>query len=65
MKMVNWHQQLLKLLLDVSCLTKKYLKQLDISMKYLTKKSLRDIIGSILKVTSVPETAEFLMKLEH
>ena len=26
----------------------------------LTKKSLRDIIGRILKVTSVPETAEFL-----
>ncbi|WP_339917659.1 DNA-directed RNA polymerase subunit beta' [Yeosuana marina] len=26
----------------------------------LTKKSLRDIIGSILKYTSVPETAEFL-----
>ena len=26
----------------------------------LTKKSLRDIIGKILKVTSVPETAEFL-----
>ncbi len=26
----------------------------------LTKKSLRDIIGHILKVTSVPETAEFL-----
>ncbi|KAA1243819.1 DNA-directed RNA polymerase subunit beta' [Aquimarina sp. RZ0] len=26
----------------------------------LTKKSLRDIIGGILKVTSVPETAEFL-----
>ncbi|WP_423819603.1 DNA-directed RNA polymerase subunit beta' [Salinimicrobium sp. TIG7-5_MAKvit] len=26
----------------------------------LTKKSLRDIIGNILKVTSVPETAEFL-----
>ena len=26
----------------------------------LTKKSLRDIIGKILKVTSVPETAQFL-----
>jgi DNA-directed RNA polymerase subunit beta' len=30
----------------------------------LTKKSLRDIIGNILKVTSVPETAEFLDKIK-
>ncbi len=30
----------------------------------LTKKSLRDIIGRILKVTSVPETAEFLDKIK-
>jgi len=30
----------------------------------LTKKSLRDIIGEILKVTSVPETAEFLDKIK-
>ena len=29
----------------------------------LTKKSLRDIIGDILKVTSVPETAAFLEKM--
>ena len=28
--------------------------------RVLTKKSLRDIIGDILKVTSVPETATFL-----
>ncbi len=30
----------------------------------LTKKSLRDIIGNILKVTSVPETAAFLDKIK-
>jgi len=30
----------------------------------LTKKSLRDIIGKILKVTSVPETAQFLDKIK-
>ena len=30
----------------------------------LTKKSLRDIIGNILKITSVPETAEFLDKIK-
>jgi len=30
----------------------------------LTKKNLRDIIGEILKVTSVPETAEFLDKIK-
>ncbi len=30
----------------------------------LTKKSLRDIIGGILKVTSVPETAEFLDEIK-
>ncbi len=30
----------------------------------LTKKSLRDIIGRILKVTSVPETGEFLDKIK-
>ncbi|GLB52150.1 DNA-directed RNA polymerase subunit beta' [Neptunitalea chrysea] len=30
----------------------------------LTKKSLRDIIGGILKVTSVPETADFLDKIK-
>ena len=30
----------------------------------LTKKSLRDIIGKILKLTSVPETAEFLDKIK-
>ncbi|MBT7575107.1 MAG: DNA-directed RNA polymerase subunit beta', partial [Flavobacteriaceae bacterium] len=30
----------------------------------LTKKSLRDIIGNILKLTSVPETAEFLDKIK-
>ena len=30
----------------------------------LTKKSLRDIIGNILKVTSVPETADFLDKIK-
>ena len=30
----------------------------------LTKKSLRDIIGNILKVTSIPETAEFLDKIK-
>jgi DNA-directed RNA polymerase subunit beta' len=30
----------------------------------LTKKSLRDIIGRILKVTSVPETAEFLDEIK-
>ena len=30
----------------------------------LTKKSLRDIIGRILKMTSVPETAEFWTKLK-
>ena len=30
----------------------------------LTKKSLRDIIGKILKITSVPETAEFLDKIK-
>ena len=30
----------------------------------LTKKSLRDIIGNILKVTSVPETAQFLDKIK-
>lgn len=30
----------------------------------LTKKSLRDIIGEILKVTSVPETAEFLDEIK-
>ena len=30
----------------------------------LTKKSLRDIIGKILKVTSVPQTAEFLDKIK-
>ena len=30
----------------------------------LTKKSLRDIIGDILKLTSVPETAEFLDKIK-
>ncbi len=30
----------------------------------LTKKSLRDIIGHILKVTSVPRTAEFLDKIK-
>jgi len=31
----------------------------------LTKKSLRDIIGGILKVTSVPVTAEFLDKIKN
>ena len=31
----------------------------------LTKKSLRDIIGNILKVTSVPETAAFLDKIKN
>ena len=30
----------------------------------LTKKSLRDIIGNILKLTSVPETAEFLDRIK-
>ena len=30
----------------------------------LTKKNLREIIGEILKVTSVPETAEFLDKIK-
>ena len=30
----------------------------------LTKKSLRDIIGDILKITSVPETAEFLDEIK-
>tara|TARA_B100001093_G_scaffold19424_1_gene17528 strand:- start:3363 stop:7658 length:4296 start_codon:yes stop_codon:yes gene_type:complete len=30
----------------------------------LTKKSLRDIIGHILKITSVPETADFLDKIK-
>ncbi len=30
----------------------------------LTKKSLRDIIGNILKVTSVPETSEFLDQIK-
>ena len=30
----------------------------------LTKKNLREIIGDILKVTSVPETAEFLDKIK-
>ncbi|RCL67211.1 MAG: DNA-directed RNA polymerase subunit beta' [Cryomorphaceae bacterium] len=30
----------------------------------LTKKSLRDIIGNILKVTSVPQTADFLDKIK-
>ncbi len=30
----------------------------------LTKKNLREIIGQILKVTSVPETAEFLDKIK-
>ncbi len=30
----------------------------------LTKKSLRDIIGKILKVTSVPQTAEFLDRIK-
>ncbi|WP_272022044.1 DNA-directed RNA polymerase subunit beta' [Olleya namhaensis] len=30
----------------------------------LTKKSLRDIIGNILKVTSVPETADFLDEIK-
>ena len=33
--------------------------------KVLTKKSLRDIIGDILKVTSVPATAEFLDKIKN
>ncbi len=32
--------------------------------KVLTKKSLRDIIGDILKVTSVPETAAFLDEIK-
>ena len=31
----------------------------------LTKKNLRDIIGTILNVTSVPETAEFLDKIKE
>ena len=31
----------------------------------LTKKSLRDIIGNILKITSVPETAEFLDQIKN
>jgi len=31
----------------------------------LTKKSLRDIIGNILKITSVPETADFLDKIKE
>ena len=31
----------------------------------LTKKSLRDIIGNILKMTSVPETAEFLDQIKN
>ena len=31
----------------------------------LTKKSLRDIIGDILKITSVPETAEFLDEIKN
>ncbi|NER12303.1 DNA-directed RNA polymerase subunit beta' [Leptobacterium flavescens] len=31
----------------------------------LTKKSLRDIIGNILKVTSVPATAEFLDRIKN
>lgn len=31
----------------------------------LTKKSLRDIIGDILKITSVPETAEFLDQIKN
>ncbi len=31
----------------------------------LTKKNLREIIGDILKVTSVPETAEFLDKIKE
>ena len=31
----------------------------------LTKKSLRDIIGRILKITNVPETAEFLDKIKE
>ena len=31
----------------------------------LTKKNLRDIIGQILKLTSVPETAEFLDKIKN
>jgi DNA-directed RNA polymerase subunit beta' len=31
----------------------------------LTKKSLRDIIGDILKVTSVPETAAFLDEIKE
>ena len=31
----------------------------------LTKKNLREIIGEILKVTSVPETAEFLDKIKN
>jgi DNA-directed RNA polymerase subunit beta' len=30
----------------------------------LTKKNLREIIGKILKVTSVPETADFLDKIK-
>ena len=30
----------------------------------LTKKNLREIIGDILKVTSVPETAEFLDRIK-
>ena len=30
----------------------------------LTKKNLREIIGDILKVTSVPETADFLDKIK-
>ena len=31
----------------------------------LTKKSLRDIIGKILKLTSVPETSDFLDKIKE
>jgi DNA-directed RNA polymerase subunit beta' len=31
----------------------------------LTKKNLREIIGDVLKVTSVPETAAFLDKIKE
>jgi DNA-directed RNA polymerase subunit beta' len=41
-----------------------FLKKQVTSIKVLTKKSLRGIIGDILKVTSVPETADFLDKIK-
>jgi DNA-directed RNA polymerase subunit beta' len=41
-----------------------FLKKQDTFNEVLTKKSLRDIIGNILKATSVPETAAFLDEIK-